>query len=98
MAESSFERVVWNESITATRNGAPLEWQRGMSLRALLDSIHSTGKHLPPRQNAVKRSAHQDDESDVPPAARPRHHPTEADPREERAADGMAAAPDQLAC
>ena len=28
MAESSFERVVWNESIAATRNGAPLVWQR----------------------------------------------------------------------
>ena len=28
MAESSSERVVWNESTAATRNGAPLVWQR----------------------------------------------------------------------
>ena len=28
VAESSSERVVWNESIAATRNGAPFVWQR----------------------------------------------------------------------
>ena len=28
VAESISERVVWNESIVATRNGAPLVWQR----------------------------------------------------------------------
>ena len=28
MAESNSDRGVWNESIAATRNGAPLVWQR----------------------------------------------------------------------